>query len=151
MATSASKKRSRGGIVGYINKLVKGDIAKIYADYKENDLTSLLTYKDVIEDKLKNILKLSEEIQDAMTDEEFTEDFDKYTDIEVTLRADLLKLANFISVKQKSPPTSTPFAPRDKSTGRVKLPRFEIKKFSGDLTKWKSFIESFDAARSRQF
>ena len=34
----------------------------------------------------------------------------------------------------------------NKSTGRVKLPRFEIKKFSGDQTGWKSFIESFDAA-----
>ena len=35
-----------------------------------------MCYKDTIEEKLKNVLKLSEEIQDTMDDEEFQEDFE---------------------------------------------------------------------------
>ena len=150
MADVTKKKRSCAGIIGYINKLIKGDIAKIYGEYKSGHLMTLMCYKDTIEEKLKNVLKLSEEIQDTMDDEEFQEDFEKYTDIEVSGRRDLSTLANFIERKHKSLFTLTqspnPVPVVEKSSGRVKLPRFEIKKFNGDPTRWKSFIESFDAA-----
>ena len=106
----------------------------------------MITYKDVIEDKLKNVIKLSEEIQDVLTDEEFQGDFDKYADVEVSIRADLLSLSTFIEEKRKKNTVKKASSTVEKSNGRVKLPRFEIKKFSGDPTGWMSFIESFDAA-----
>ena len=66
------------------------------------------------------------------------------------VRRDLSTLANFIERKHKSSftliPSPNPVPVVEKSSGRVKLPRFEIKKFNGDPTRWKSFIESFDAA-----
>ena len=70
--------------------------------------------------------------------------------MEVSVRRDLSTLANFIERKHKSSftliPSPNPVPVVEKSSGRVKLPRFEIKKFNGDPTRWKSFIESFDAA-----
>ena len=107
--------------------MIKGDISKIYNDYKDSDLTTLITYKDVIEDKLKNVIKLSEEIQDVLTDEEFQGDFDKYADIEVSIRADLLSLSTFIEEKRKKNTVKKASSTVEKSNGRVKLPRFEIK------------------------
>ena len=85
MADDERKKkvRSRGGIVGYLNKLVKTDLAKIYAEFKDDDLISLVSYKDVLEEKLQTVMILSEEIQDATADPtEYQADFDKYMDIE---------------------------------------------------------------------
>ena len=146
MADVSKKKRSRAGIVGYITKLVNGDIAKIYNDYKDEHLMSLMCYKDTIEEKLKNVLKLSDEIQDTMNDADFQADFDKYADIEVSVRKDLSKLVAFIDEKHKLSSTRSLGSSLTNPAGNVKLPRFEIKKFDGDPTKWKSFIESFDAA-----
>ena len=121
MADVTKKKRSCAGIIGYMNKLIKGDIAKICGEYKSEHLMTLMCCKDTIEEKLKNVLKLSEEIQDTMDDEEFQEDFEKYTDIEVSVRRDLSTLANFMERKHKSSftlipsPNPVPFV--EKSSG----------------------------------
>ena len=145
----ARKKRSRSGIIGYINRLIKTDINAIYDDYKDDKLFRLVTLKETIEEKLSNVMRLSEEIQMLIADDaEFNDDFQKYADIEVSVRSDLSILTNFIKEKQGSAQEkSTPKAEQSsKDYSRVKLPRFEIKKFQGDPTCWKSFIESFDAA-----
>ena len=56
MADVTKKKRSRAGIIGYMNKLIKGDIAKRYGEYKSEHLMTLMCYKDTIEEKLKSVL-----------------------------------------------------------------------------------------------
>ena len=46
-------------------------------------------------------MKLSEEIQaDLEEEDEFTADFEKYTDIEVSIRHDIAHLNQFIAEKQ---------------------------------------------------
>ena len=145
MADMVKKKRGRAGIIGYINRILKGEIAAIYDDYKEDNLLALISLQTVIEDKLKYIVKLSEEIQQSMDEEgEFQTDFDKYTDVEISIRRDLTYLSNFIEGKQTKKVTPSPRGVR--ASSRINLPKFEIKKFSGDPTCWKSFIKSFDAA-----
>ena len=153
MADDERKKkvRSRGGIVGYLNKLVKTDLAKIYAEFKDDDLISLVSYKDVLEEKLQTVMILSEEIQDATADPtEYQADFDKYMDIEVSFRRDITKLKKFILEKEK--PGSVPDTKKSvrsetkRSANRWQWGKFEFKKFSGDPTCWTSFKESFDAA-----
>ena len=112
---------------------------------KRGKLSILISLKGVIEKKLKMVVKLSEEIQELLEEvADFQADFDKYTDIEVSVRRDLTILSNFISGKQNEKVIPTPS--REMTSCRLKLPRFEIKKFSGDPTNWKSFIESFNAA-----
>ena len=93
-------------------------------------------------------MKLSKEIQQSMDEEgEFQTDFDKYTDVEISIRRDLTYLSNFIEGKQTKKVTPPPPSPRGvRASSRINLPKFEIKKFGGDPTCWKSFIESFDAA-----
>ena len=143
------KKRSRAGVVGYINKLVKGNVKNIYDDYKDENLTTLVTLQATIEEKLSTVTKLSEEIQMMIEDEtEFTADFSKYTDIEVSIRGDLIVLANFVKEKQKrtNSPKNEASTSVEKKSSRVQLPKFVIKNFWGDPTCWKSFTEWFDAA-----
>ena len=52
----------------------------MYADYKDK-LFTLVLLASVIEGKLKNVVKLLDEIQESLEQEmAFKEDFDKYTD-----------------------------------------------------------------------
>ena len=133
MATELTKKkRSRAGVVGYINKLVKGNVKNIYDDYKDENLTTLVTLQATIEEKLSTVTKLSEEIQMMIEDEtEFTADFSKYTDIEVSIRGDLIVLANFVKEKQKrtNSPKNEASTSVEKKSSRVQLPKFVIKNF----------------------
>ena len=55
MADVVKKKRSRAVIIGYINRILKGEIAAIYDDYKDDNLLALISLQTVIEEKLKNI------------------------------------------------------------------------------------------------
>ena len=133
----ARKKRSRSGIIGYINRLMKTDVNAIYDDYKDDKLFKLVTLRETIEEKLSNVMGLSEEIQMLIADDaEFNDDFQKYSDIEISVRSDLSILSNFIKEKQGSAQEkATPKAEwSSKDYSRVKLPRFEIKKFQGDPT-----------------
>ena len=71
----------------------------------------------------------------------FNADFEKYTDIEVSIRHDLTTLETFIKDKNFS------FASKNNNRhSQIKLPKFELKKFNGDPINWKGFIQSFDAA-----
>ena len=57
------------------------------------------SFKNILEEKLNNVTKLSEEIQaDLEEEDEFTADFEKYTDIEVSIRHDIAHL-NHLSRK----------------------------------------------------
>ena len=93
-------------------------------------------------------MKLSEEIQEGLDDDSYAADFAKYTDYEVQIRAELLKLTKFIDSKKTKDikPSSSSVKTAERSAGKVKLPRFEIKKFNGNPVAWRLFIESFDAA-----
>ena len=141
MADDERKKkvRSRAGIVGYLNKIVKTDLAKIYAEFKDDDLISLVSFKDVLEEKLQTVIKLSEDIQDTTADPtEYQADFDKYMDIEVSFRRDITKLKKFILDKEKpaiAPDTKKSVQSETKrSANRWQWGKFEFKKFSGDAT-----------------
>ena len=77
----------------------------------------LVSLKNVIEEKLRKVVKLSEEIQELLEEEaDFQADFDKYTDIEVSVRRDLTILSNFISGKQNEKVIPTPS--REMASGR---------------------------------
>ena len=67
--TLKSKIRTKRGLVGYVNNLLK-DIDRIYATYAIGKLDLLSSYKDIIEDKLVKNMNLWEEINDNTEDEE---------------------------------------------------------------------------------
>lgn len=74
---ATKKKRTRAGLIGYLNKLIKLDVAGIYKDFKNEKLLELLRFKEIIEDKLNSIIRLSEEIQGALDDNAFQAEFEK--------------------------------------------------------------------------
>ena len=55
--------------IGYINKRIKGEIAAIYNNDKDEKLLTLNSLKGIIEEKLKNVVKLSEDIQELLEEE----------------------------------------------------------------------------------
>ena len=117
------KRRSRSGVIGYVNKLLNGDVAKFRRAYDDGHLNNLVSLRDVIEEKIKKVVQLSDEIQDTLNDVDFHADFDKYTDIEVTLRCELTDLTKFIEQKRRKLVPSNVSS----SESKVKLPKFEIK------------------------
>ena len=139
------KRRSRAGYIRFINKIIKRDLQTIYDDYNDEHLLKLASFKNILEEKLNNVMKLSEEIQaDLEEEDEFTADFEKYTDIEVSIRHDIAHLNQFIAEKQSKKSCSKK-TEKSKSS-HLKLPKFELKKYNGDPANWRSFIESFEAA-----
>ena len=69
-------------------------------NYSDEYLSSLVSIRDVIEEKINIVTQLSVEIQDSLGDENYEADFDKYTDVEVELRCQLLGLDSFIQEKK---------------------------------------------------
>ena len=93
---STRKRRSRAGYIRFINKIIKSDLQTIYDDYNDEHLLKLESFKNILEEKLNNVTKLYEEIQaDLEEEDEFTADFEKYTDIEVSIRHDIAHLNQF--------------------------------------------------------
>ena len=137
-AELARKRRSRGGYIAFINKIVKGELADIYNNYEESHLVKLESFKVILEEKLNVILKLNDEIQSTLEEEaEFQADFDKYADIEVSIRHDIASLTKFISDKKSAQKTVTQCESKI-GASNLKLPKFVIKKFNGDPVNWKS-------------
>ena len=145
MADVVKKKRSRAGIIGYINRILKGETAAIYDDYKDDNLLALISLQTVIEDKLKNIVKCRKKLSSRWMKEVNSKQISINTPI-LKLVLDVILLICRISSRE-SKLKKLPPSPRGvRASSRINLPKFEIKKFSGDPTCWKSFIESFDAA-----
>ena len=87
------KRCSRAGYIRFINKIIKSDLQTIYDDYNNEHLLKLESFKNILEEKLNNVMKLFEEIHaDLEEEDEFTADFEKYTDIEVSIRHDIAHL-----------------------------------------------------------
>ena len=146
MSTLTKKRRSRAGIINHINKIVKTDLAGLYESFSEEDLVTLKSFKVTLEEQLSRVSKLSEEIQEEIDDDgEFQADFDKFSDIEVSVRRDITQLQAFISDKERKG-CSKPVSSNAAKSSTIKLPKIEIKKFKGDPTGWKTFSESFNAA-----
>ena len=61
MSDLVKKKRSRTGIINYINKIIKSDVADIYDEFEEENLPKLSSLKNIAEEKLLKVVKLSEE------------------------------------------------------------------------------------------
>ena len=68
MASLTTQKRSRGGIINYIKKLINVDIKNIYdSEWEESKLLQLMSYKDIIQNKLEKVVQLNEEISEKIT------------------------------------------------------------------------------------
>ena len=109
---------------------------------KEMKVTSTI---DIIKKKAAVVKNLEEEIVDITTDDSLLEEMvNEGMTFEIYCKEQLTILAKYSEkVKKKNHQKY-----EDKSRN-VKLPKLEIKKFSGEPTAWMTFIDSFEATVDR--
>ena len=108
-------------------------------------------------EKLETIKNLDAEIVDLIEDETaLTEEIEQADDYKKTLFSALIKADKLLKDPPTTPPTpvtATPPATTTTPTAKsnsVRLPKLQLRHFNGELTRWTSFWESFEAAVDRQ-
>ena len=131
-----------------VRKLIDEQIYVVYEDFNDGKIKLLNTYPQTLENKLEKCLTLIEEISNIVeADADYESESDIAMETELKSRESLENLRTFLSTKSKS---TTHNLQRTDETSRqfnqVKLPKLEIKPFSGNPVEWNTFVESFTAA-----
>ncbi len=143
----AKKRRTRAGhkasatrTCGQIEGIVTADAP---------DLSRLALLRLTLREKLDTIKTLDAEIVDAIDDEtELTREIERADAYrEETLFSALIKADKLLEATPTvaPPPVVTPPTGTTRSN-LVRLPKLQIRRFNGDLTRWTGFWQSFDAA-----
>ena len=146
MAYFSVKKRAQKWVIN-VRKLVDEKIIVVYEDFNDGKISFLTTYKQNLENKLEKYITFNKQIWNVTDqDEDYESEGDVVMEAELKIRESLENLRKFLSTKSKS--TTCNLHRTDENSrqfNQVKLPKFEIKAFSGNLVEWKTFIESFTA------
>ena len=144
--------KSRITFINSVHKLLDTGVKKIYLEYKEEDLDTLISSQEIILQKLKKITDIDEQISDLLTETGDFENLQKHSDDsieeQIKIKRKLKELERFICKHSKdavSDTISTTSVVVNRSTS-MKLPRMNIRSFTGDPTEWTSFYDSFEAA-----
>ena len=121
-------------------------LQEVKNDETIEEATTLL---DTLVEKVAEVKLLYEEVSDAIDDDAAHEENEKEAyEFELKSRKIEGKLHAFIDGKRidvKPRMSDVGGIASQQQNQRVKLPKLEIEKFSGDATKWRTFIETFDA------
>ena len=139
------KLKSRRAIMNAVEKCFK-KTEDIYLNYSIEKLNLLSSVQSTMALKMEKYHKLSDEIMELFDEEEDVEgDVEKCMDFEVFVNEKLLTLKQFIKARQREAPPEVSVEV-SKTKNVIRLPKIEIKKFSGDPTLWRTFIDSFECA-----
>jgi len=144
MADNKNKKRQRAALMTVLNKLMDGDVSKIMAlqNVDETSMNHLESVRDTVKEKFEIIKDLNGKIADEVEDDEdYAKIIDENMEFEVTFNSKLNLVKKFLE-KKAAPPTVTQAA-QPRASIDVKLPKLNIKKFSGNANDYQPFIESF--------
>ena len=127
-----------------VRKLFDTTIKGIYENYEENKLTRLLSAQRTIDGKYELLKKLEEDILEIVAVEHLEEINERSMEFDLYFNEQSIILSEFIKLKKVKEDNISVTS----STGslNVKLPKIEIKKFRGDPTTWRNFIDSFECA-----
>ena len=127
-----------------VRKLFDITIKGIYENYEENKLTRLLSAQRTIDGKYELLKKLEEDILEIVAFEHLEEINERSMEFDLYFNEQSIILSEFIKLKKVKEDNISVTS----STGslNVKLPKIEIKKFRGDPTTWRNFIDSFECA-----
>lgn len=164
-----SKKKVRAGHRGFLTGVLP-DVDECLNSYEAEKKVELVKWHTVLKEQLDKILPLDEEIYaELIADEKSTEeDITAEIDRAARLKADVLQRLAAIDEKlavlqsglsesqHMSGPPSSPYqnvvengatsSSANSKTVRVKLPKLEVRKFSGKLEEWQEFWDSFESA-----
>ena len=145
MADLVKKSQQRAGHKGAATKTLRKIEEAFKKDPIEKEALSVL--KITLSEKLDTIKALDTEILDLLDkDDEIATEIEKSDDY----KEEIYMVIGRISIAIRDPP------PRVLTTGaatsapaplsRVRLPKLQLRSFSGDVTKWTSFWQFFEAA-----
>ena len=156
-----SRRRARKGHRAYLKQII-AEAKGLLQDYTEEQHPKAVQLKGTIEEQLDIVRKLDEEILkllvevDEVTDDEIAEEVTEAGDLRgegkalVTSISDLLQPKQEISISPPEPSPSTSSNSgqhgNEASNFRVKLPKLEVKRFSGKVEEWQEFWDSFESA-----
>ena len=145
-------KRVRAGHRQHINKRLRD--MKLNVDLEEtggsSQILKMLSHKRYLEEKLSVLSELDKDILDSLVEEEeIVEEIELVGDYnndlnEMLIRVDEALVMAGRDVRRVESTTSTTVSAVERNS--VKLPRLEIKTFSGEPTEFQSFYDSFQAA-----
>ena len=161
-----SKKKVRAGHRRFLTGVLP-DVGECLNNYEAEKKVELAKCHTVLKEQLDKILPLDEEIYaELIADEKSTEeDITAEIDRAARLKADVLQRLAAIDEKltvlqpglSESQNMSSPLnqnvvekgatsSSANSKTVRVKLPKLEVRKFSGKLEEWQEFWDSFESA-----
>ena len=164
-----SKKKGRAGHRGFLTGVLT-DFDECLNNYEAGKKVELAKWHTFLKEQLAKILPLDEEIYaELIADEKSTEeDITAEIDRAARLKADVLQRLAAIDEKltvlqpglsesqNMSGSPSSPYqnvvengatsSSANSKTVRVKLPKLEVRKFSGKLEEWQEFWDSFESA-----
>ena len=149
MAEALGKKRKvRGGYRAYVTTV----IAEVLPNYQPEQQTDLRKFKITLKEQLYNLKNLDEQIIELIDEKEINEEVanaGKYrSDVhEIILKIDQVLDSN--AVNNQATVASQAIGNNDNNSEKkmvARLPKLELKGFSGDPTTWMSFWDSFSSA-----
>ena len=145
-------KRSRTGLIVYLNKLFDDVEAKL--ETYDGNLNHIISVENLAIIKFNKIIELSEVIAESIEDpEQLQKEIEESVKSEVKFTEKLTILKNFIALKQSAVSSAVesarntvvePSKPKE-NFKNVKLPKMIVQDFSGNPEEWISFNESFEA------
>ena len=137
------KIKTRDAAEKAIEKVLVEKVKDIYRDYADNKFNRLLSFKRTVDAKFENWKEITEEIITECDEDQIERETDHAMEFELFYNEESISLSIFIESKQKNEDTISATSSY-KSNTNVKLPKISIKRFNGDPTTWRNFIDSFE-------
>ena len=155
-ATTAKKKKIRGGHKTHVKKLL-GQIDAIIYDFEITKEAELLGLRDALKLKALVLTQLDDEILMEAADDEISDMIEmnencqlqiqqKITEIDVLLRRAYEAEKEMKESAAKVVNVQSNFQPPARKKLTIKLPKYEIKKFTGDPKEYRPFWDAFKVA-----
>ena len=135
-----------------LGRLINEKLNPLLHDCNQNDKSKVLAIKSKLNEKLSTLQKVNNEVLGLIEDEDAYEDYqNKADDFEIEIEEVIINIDSII-LKPETEPVIHPFIPQvvppptPHQNHNIKLPRIDIKKFSGDVTEWQTFFDSFEVA-----
>lgn len=166
-----SNKKVRAGHRGFLKKVLEDIDACFENEFATVRKSELQKWKANLKEQLDNILPLDEEIlaklvaDEKVTEEEIAEEIERTSRLKADAMQRLAEIEERLA--ELAAPLAPPFTPPEhqespppspnhlidhsppssqQKTVRVKLPKLEVRKFSGKLGEWQEFWDSFESS-----
>ena len=145
-AELAKKKRVRGAHKASATKIMQQIVEAVRAD--RPDEARLASLRLSLNEEIETVKGLDADVIDLMDDDGIVEDIDTADEFKETVFRSLLSIDRTIEQLKSSsdPKVREHTLPTSTTHTRVKLPKLQLRSFSGDLTQWTSFWDSFHSA-----